>query len=653
MELDLITALSVLLSPTKGPFGLPIEAPLFLWLGSYSLLTSLVYVVSRYWRKASALSKGFKTRGAQVLHIQKDKRHIDGFGLDELRELMESDPNMRDSWWEFQETILHFQDNKVFNTRQAEEFFKEDNLIATKINSRFYSAYPGLLTSVGLLLTFSAILVGLSHIHPDAQGRLSGVEDLVYSLSGKFVSSIVALLCAAVFTWFDKSTSKNLHTAYQRFVSSLNKRLARMPAERLLQVIQDNNEQQANAIRGIATDLADPIKQGVQEGMGPLVERIAVAIEELNRQKRESLSESMGDMMKEFKASLVSSTGSEFKALAESIESTTSLIGRMNDSQEQTRHRTDEMIKNFDSFLAKQSDAAQQQLSQLTQTMDRILESVSSQAAKSSSDLGSSVDAVLEKLTQATSEQMAQNARQSGEISATLSAVLSQLRETSNSSATTMEKSILNVLDETRNLKTATSEKMIEMMQQQVENAATITEARQALQDAIANFKEAVNQSARSLELIGSGADGMQNGLAAIETSIQKANRIQESTVSASSIAENNLRGLSQVFDNQKDVLAQYERTFTVLDKNVASILEKVGEQLGSYSRLVKDGLETHLEQFDEALGNATGKLTNTVRSLSDSLDTLMEIVESALSSLTKVSENLGQKSRNTERVSS
>ena len=263
------------------------------------------------------------------------------------------------------------------------------------------------------------------------------------------------------------------------------------------------------------------------------------------------------------------------------------------------------------------------------------------------------VDAVLEKLTQATSEQMAQNARQSGEISATLSAVLSQLRETSNSSATTMEKSILNVLDETRNLKTATSEKMIEMMQQQVENAATITEARQALQDAIANFKEAVNQSARSLELIGSGADGMQNGLAAIETSIQKANRIQESTVSASSIAENNLRGLSQVFDNQKDVLAQYERTFTVLDKNVASILEKVGEQLGSYSRLVKDGLETHLEQFDEALGNATGKLTNTVRSLSDSLDTLMEIVESALSSLTKVSENLGQKSRNTERVSS
>jgi chromosome segregation ATPase len=216
-----------------------------------------------------------------------------------------------------------------------------------------------------------------------------------------------------------------------------------------------------------------------------------------------------------------------------------------------------------------------------------------------------------------------------------------------------MEKSILNVLDETRNLKTATSEKMIEMMQQQAENAATINEARQALQDAIANFKEAVNQSARSLELIGSGANGMQNGLDAIETSIQKANRIQESTVSASNIAENNLRGLTQVFDNQKDVLAQYERTFSVLDKNVASILEKVGEQLGSYSRLVKDGLETHLEQFDEALGNATGKLTNTVRSLSDSLDTLMEIVESALSSLTKVSENLGQKSRNTERVSS
>ena len=653
MNFELFTNPSVFAHPTRGPFGIPVEAPLFLWLGSYFLLTSLAWVLVRYWIKARKLIQVFKTRGAEVLNIQEDKRHIDGFGLDELREVIEADPALRDSWWEFQETILHFQDNKVFNTRQAEEFFKEDNLIATKINSRFYSAYPGMLTSVGLLLTFSAILVGLSYIHKDAQGHLSGVEDLVYSLSGKFVSSIVALLCAALFTWFDKSTSKNLHTSYQRFVSAVNKRLARMPAERLLQLMQDNSEQQANAIRGIATDLADPITRGVQEGMGPLVERIASAIEELNKQKQQTLSESMGDMMKEFKSSLVSSTGTEFKALAESIESTTSLIGQMNEAQEQARHRTEEMIKNFDLFLAKQSDAAERQLSQLTQTMARILESVSSQATKSSSALDSSVDAVLEKLTKATSDQIAQSARQTGEISATLSEVLSQLRDTSSSSATTMEKSIQNVLEETRSLKTATSEKMIEMMQQQVENSATINEARQALKEAIANFKEAVNQSARSLELIGSGADGMQNGLAAIETSIQKATRIQESAVSASSIAENNLRGLTQVFDNQKGVLEQYEKTFSVLDKNVAAILEKVGEQLSSYSRLVKDGLETHLEQFDEALGNATGKLTNTVRSLSDSLDTLEEIVGTALSSLTTVTENLGQKSRNPERVGS
>jgi hypothetical protein len=635
---------------TKGPFGIPVEAPLFLWVGSGTLLISLIYVLSRYWNKSSKLSKAFKNRSSQILSIQSEKRHIDGFGLDELREIMENDPSLRDSWWEFQETILHFQDNRVFNTRQAEEFFKEDNLIETKINSRFYSAYPGLLTSIGLLLTFTAILMGLSYIHKDSQGRLSGVEDLVYSLSGKFLSSIVALACAALFTWFDKSTSKGLHTAYQRFVSSLNKRLARMPAERLLQVIQDNNEQQANAIRGIATDLADPITKGVQEGMGPLVERIASAIEELNKQKKESISESVGDMMREFKSSLVSSTGSEFKVLAASIESTANLISQMNDSQEQTRSRTDEMIKSFDSLLAKQNDASQRQLSQITQAMDQILEGVSAQTAKSSSAIGSSIDTVLEKIAQVTSEQMAQSSRHNTDISNALSEVLLQLRETSNSSASTMQSSIHTVLEEAKTLRASTSEKMLEMMRQQVENSATISEARRALEESISQFKEAVSQSARSMQLIGSGADGMQRGLDSVRTSIDKASFIQETTANVSSLAEGHLKELTRIVDGQRGVLDQYERTFAILDRNTAAILERVGEQLGNYSRIVKDGLETHLEQFDEALGNATGKLTNTVRSLSDSLDTLMEIVDSALSSFTKVSENLGQRARGAER---
>jgi hypothetical protein len=651
MKETVLAIFQLLLSSTRGPFGLPLEAPFFLWIGSAGLLCSQIFVLTRYKIKASKLSKAFKSQGAQILDIQREKRHIDGFGLEQLRSIMEADPRLKDSWWEFNETILHFPNDKVYNTRQAEEFFKEENLIATRINSRFYSAFPGLLTSVGLLLTFSAILVGLSHIRPDAQGRLSGVEDLVYSLSGKFVSSIVALLSAAVFTWFDKSTSKNLHTAYQRFVSALNKRLARMPAERLLQVIQDNNEQQANAIRGIATDLADPITRGVQEGMGPLVERIALAIEELNRQKREAVSESFGDMLKEFKASLVSSTGDEFKALAKSIESTTSLISHMSDAQEQTKQRTEEMIKNFDSFLGRQHEAAEQQLGQLTKAMERVMESLSVQAAQSSSAFGSSVDSVLSKLAEATTEQISQSARQNTEISQALSGVLSQLQETSRSSVSTMEQSMSNVLEETRNLRNTTSEKMVEIISQQAQNAASISEARQALQDSITLFKEAVGESARSLELIGSGADGMQSGLQALDTSIEKASRIQESTTAVSSMAETRLRELTQVYDLQKNVLDQYERTFSVLDKNTALILDKIGEQLGNYSRLVKDGLETHLEQFDDALGNATGKLANTVRGLSDSLDTLMEVVENTLNSLTRVANKLEAPSRNLERT--
>ena len=219
-----------------------------------------------------------------------------------------------------------------------------------------------MLTSVGLALTFIAILIGLAHIHPDETGRLAWVEELVYNLSGKFISSITALILAVIFTWFDKAHSQKLHKSFQGFIDTLNKRFSRMPAECLLDKLAGSTDEQVNAIKGIATDLADPVMRGVEQGMGPLVEKLSTAIEELKRQKQESFSSSFADMIEEFRSALFSSTGSQFEGLADSIQKSSELIASMTEAQSNAQQKTEQLMTNLDAFLTRQQEVADQHL---------------------------------------------------------------------------------------------------------------------------------------------------------------------------------------------------------------------------------------------------------------------------------------------------
>src|SRR5262249_5888387 len=89
-----------------------------------------------------------------------------------------------------------------FLTAPATDILTEDAVIYRHYNAGFHSAVPGLLTSLGLLGTFIAILVGLSGLHPEGE-IVKGVPELISSLSGKFTTSVVALFLSAAFTIFE------------------------------------------------------------------------------------------------------------------------------------------------------------------------------------------------------------------------------------------------------------------------------------------------------------------------------------------------------------------------------------------------------------------------------------------------------------------
>jgi hypothetical protein len=166
-----------------------------------------------------------------------NSRDCDDLGI--LDRLMELDPAMSQAWAHYRKTLVleevaWFQEPRIFSTRHAEECFSFDRLFARRVHYAWYSHVPSFLTGISLLLTFVALLMGLSHLHADARG-IQGLQGLINGLAGKFLTSIVGLLCANVFSLIEKRASVRLVTAHHELIDSLEGLFPRKMMEQWLE----------------------------------------------------------------------------------------------------------------------------------------------------------------------------------------------------------------------------------------------------------------------------------------------------------------------------------------------------------------------------------------------------------------------------------
>lgn len=152
-----------------------------------------------------------------------NSRDLDDLVL--LDRLMKDDLDISQAWSQYRNTLVleqvaWFQEPRVFSTAHSEEFFTFERLFARRVHQAWYSHVPAFVTGVSLLFTFIALLMGLSHLHADEQG-VQGLQGLINGLAGKFLTSIVGLTCANVFSLIEKRVLYQLVTVHQDLVHSI------------------------------------------------------------------------------------------------------------------------------------------------------------------------------------------------------------------------------------------------------------------------------------------------------------------------------------------------------------------------------------------------------------------------------------------------
>jgi hypothetical protein len=233
--------------------------------------------------------------------------------LEALDRVMRGEPAYAHDWLSFRKSLAveqssWFMEPTVSASQSASGFFSFETACANELNVRFYQQLPSLLTGLGLLCTFLAILVGLSKLHANG-AHIEGLQGLINGLAGKFVTSIVGLACANAFLLLEKSLWHGLGVRHRRMVALLDEIFPQKVRDHGLPHSASAAERVFALEGGAGDQSAHRLAQAVQQ-------RLDAAVEALNGISRTLAARGYADMVEQ-RDTLAADIGDEVrKALA-------------------------------------------------------------------------------------------------------------------------------------------------------------------------------------------------------------------------------------------------------------------------------------------------------------------------------------------------
>jgi hypothetical protein len=237
-----------------------LDAPKFAWLAAVGLLMVplcvLVYLFREVRRQSAILCDAangidrLRSRtsarlksGAENVPRNGVKNGLTAGAYAALADILGSSPTLSHAWNGYAATMVACRtatgEDQFWGSESAGATFTDSAIWEARVNRAFYNSLPGVVTSTGLLFTFLAILVALVDVRIDTQtNQIKGLPLLIEGLSGKFVSSIAALLSATIFLLVEKPLAHRLSKGRMRLVSSIDALVPRLSSTRVLADMQ-------------------------------------------------------------------------------------------------------------------------------------------------------------------------------------------------------------------------------------------------------------------------------------------------------------------------------------------------------------------------------------------------------------------------------
>lgn len=635
---------------------------------AFAMSLALFWKTRRVQSHVNALAHALRTFGEGI----SSRRH-DGLplaALDEIRAKCGKLGEAPREWWRTIDSHIEQYTSPEdiegwFLTEKPRQVLPYEIVIGRTFNAASFSAFPGLLTGAGLTLTFVAILLALYGVHYDKANTvdpISGIDTLINGLSGKFLSSIVALLLSIMFTLYEKSRVRGLRNRYEQMIATASEAIPYLSQSRVLLDIQRFAAKQTVSVSHISSEvvdrlvgafntdvvpaLADGMSSGVAEKMqnefrptmqqmNDTLEGLKTAIVKLESQKQESVSGEIRTLMTSLEESLVGAlskmgadfhnalTGAasqEFGNVQGTLEATRQMLSDMNTQFGAMQAAFSTIIEKAEQSTSDQMTLGREQTEALTALMNglmvRMQESANQNLGNVRTQLTLVVSDLAERVGSLSQDMMAAADKVAKEAQSSANQVLRQTGEWSEATAKGLEGLLSNIEARSTDFQTASQ---------------SLLSAREFLTDLISRSAAALERMAdasRQVQTYSSGLAGQSEALKVIS-------QLQSQVTAQLRDASGTLRASSE--QNEK-LLAEYRRTFDgyrsvidELDHSLGKILGAIQAGLRDYNQSIENNFKEIVKISNPMISEAASLLQTQIAELSGQLEELSSVISASM----------------------
>lgn len=583
-------------------------------------------------------------------------------------------------WKEYRETLHAQKEQDVSgiekivryrSTTLAETFFSEHALVDTPLKTEFYKHVPGILTGLGIIGTFSGLIVGLIRfeVSGDADRVRASLNGLIQSVGCSFVVSASAITLAMIFIWLEKSLTASCYRHVEklcriidsmfdagageeylcRLVAAAEASVSRSAdmnqsfAGELKQVLSEISRQQMKGAALLNRQLSENIARTLSESIREPVERISHVVESVSATQGETVNTLVKEVLTDFADRMNCILGGKLQGISELLQQTTVTmqgaaiqINRLSENMQSTEEgAAHAMIERLNSAMASM-EARQQAIDahmvEFIGQMGSLAHGSQAQAAKDLESFVSSFGTKITDIITRLDDRSGQAAKEYGTRQV-------QLTRFTNTAMEGMASQIRTLAAEMRQAGEVMSTSVAGLSQNSKESLVLFSAGANTLNNALNGFAKAgqgvtntMAMAARATEKIG----------------ISSAN-LMEATKGVQGIMED-YRNMSRVFTatvSELKTIIESARQEASMTTQIVSGIQKAAEQLGiaedragEYLHGVTEVLaQAHAEfagsiemtlrkgnsQFHEELSKSVSLISGAIQDFGDVLDSAME----------------------------
>ena len=634
-----------------------ITAPMLIWIAS-AVIASFTFT-QILWLELAVSIKRFGPLGRKTKTISALRRTVtphpriglDGAVYDRLRNECRSLPLLKDAWNRFEAECLETPDPKggagvsFYRTRPTAESFSESAVVDSRMNRAWFLAVPGIVTGVGLLVTFVAILMALMGLKVGEGETVVGIKPLITGLSGKFLSSIVALVSATVYTFFQTPILNRISIRRRALCAALDDLVPRRDVTSLMAEVANSIAEQTAEFKNFGTGLSMVLQRAfshsMAESIAPQQERMVAALEGLNtlleasesskqesmtgelagllRNLESSLTKSIGGMGERFTEALSGSASRQMGRAIDSLGAMADLLEKMNAQSQANQAAIGSLTEHTRQTTIEQMALGKSQVEDLSATLKGLMLQLNESAGTSVNRMSAALTAVVHDLTEKV-----------GALGVEVSNAMLQ----SSGDATGAAKA---VIDSAGNWSARSEAQLHALLTRLVDDSARAEQLRNLLDSTLGGFQEAValqGNALRDMREVSTQMATATAGMSGVLARLREQDAVslaisQNSTELVTSLEQATTRH-QETWSGMLTTMEDYAGVFRTVDLAAAEMLQKVGKEVGQLSTVTEAHFKTMITNTDNYLGDAVKKLGGSVAELSETLDDLSEILGKA-----------------------